>query len=335
MKRKMLLCMCGMMLLCFGGCNNQENELNTHSQSHNENESTDETDRENEADSVRETESVSDTEQSISEMESEAITEQSVLSMGNAEELVEAILNSDYSDTELFQELYQQKIAQTDAPDFTGEWNRTNEVRGFDGLVSISGQDEEGFDFSGEFYYYSHSGVMEGRAYFVTDNLAVYQYENEFGDAENEEEFVAFVMTDDVMKIRTTGSSWELGFGMNVFADGEYTLGEPIYTNANILTETFSKEELAQIEQMLGAEWYEDYFVFTVEYGAITASDCVVNGEQKGVYYEAFLPTMGGYEFSMLISEDGSIYFYSESDLGWQTNVSEAIDFPSYELVEE
>lgn len=322
MKRKMLLCVCSVGILCLCGCNNPQSTLEQQSE------------QEIEIESQTANESESDTE-SVSEAESESATEQNLSSGESDGELAAIILESDCSDTDTFKDLYQRKGAQADALDFSGEWNRTNVVTGIAGSVWISNQDEEGFDFSGEFYYYSHSGEIEGRAYFVEDDLAIYQYEDEYADEEAEEEFIAFVRTDEGMEIRTTGSSWELGFGMNVFADGGYILGEPEYTNANILAETFSEEELAKIEQMLGTEGYEEYFVFTVEYGAITTSDCIVEDGQEAVYYEAFLPTMGGYEFTMLICEDGSIYFYSGSDLGWQTNVSGAIDFPGYEMIEE
>lgn len=243
-----------------------------------------------------------------------------------------AVLNSDYN-TEIFQELYNMKNAQENALDFSGEWHRTNEVSGFFGTVMISEQDAEGFNFSGGFCYYSHSGEIEGRAYFVAEDIAIYQYENEYQDAEAEDEYIAFVKMNDGLQIRATGNSGELGFGMNVFADGEYTLGEPAYTNANILAETFTEEELSQIEQMLGQEWYEEYFVFAVEEGIITASDCILADGENAVFYDAFVPTMGGYEFTMLFCEDGSIYYYSGGEPGWQTNVSGAIDFPVYELV--
>ena len=322
MKRNVLLCMCSVGILCLCGCSNSQSTLEQQSE------------QEIEVESQTANESESDTE-SVSEAESESATEQNLSSGESDGELAAIILDSDCSDTDTFKGLYQRKGAQADALDFSGEWNRTNVVTGIAGSVWISNQDEEGFDFSGEFYYYSHSGEIEGRAYFVEEDLAIYQYEDEYADEEAEEEFIAFVRTDEGMEIRTTGSSWELGFGMNVFADGGYTLGEPEYTNANILAETFSEEELAKIEQMLGTEGYEEYFVFTVEYGAITTSDCIVEDGQEAVYYEAFLPTMGGYEFTMLICEDGSIYFYSGSDLGWQTNVSGAIDFPGYEMIEE
>lgn len=332
MKRKMLLCVCCIGLIYLCGCNQQESQMNVQNERENVSQTTDqnENEAENEVENVSETELESDT-----ETMDESATEQNLSSGESDGELAAIILESDCSDTDTFKDLYQRKGAQADALDFNGEWNRTNVVTGIAGSVWISNQDEEGFDFSGEFYYYSHSGEIEGRAYFVEEDLAIYQYEDEYADEEAEEEFIAFVRTDEGMEIRTTGSSWELGFGMNVFADGGYTLGEPEYTNANILAETFSEEELAKIEQMLGTEGYEEYFVFTVEYGAITTSDCIVEDGQEAVYYEAFLPTMGGYEFTMLICEDGSIYFYSGSDLGWQTNVSGAIDFPGYEMIEE
>lgn len=253
----------------------------------------------------------------------------------NTDDLKQEVLNSDYANTEIFQTLYDTKDTQQQPLDFCGEWNRTNVISGFYGKVMISNEDAEGFDFTGEFYYYSHSGEIAGRAYFVTEDIAIYQYEDEFQSEDAEAEFIAFVKTGDGMQIKATGSSSDLGFGMNVFGDGEYTIGEPVYTNENILAETFSKDEISQIEQLLGEEWYNDYFVLPVEEGMVNASDCVLADGSEAVFYDVFWPTMGGYEFSMLIGEDGSIYYYSGGEPGWQTNVPGEIDFPEYELVEQ
>lgn len=290
------LCMIGM--LCFAGCGKQEVTMDHRD------------------------------EETYNEVNTKADTEQ------NTEDLKAAVLDSDYDNTEIFQELYNKTSVQQQALDFSGEWQRTNVASGYSGTVVISNQNAEGFDFSGGFFYNAHSGEIEGRAYFVTEDIAIFQYEDEFQSEDVEAEFIAFVKTEDGMQIKTTGTSYELGFGMNVYADGEYTLDEPIYTNADILAETFTEEELSQMKQLLGEEWYEEYFVLPVEEGIITASDCVLADGSAAVFYDVFWPTMGGYEFTMIICEDGSIYYCSGSEPGWQTNVTGAIDFPEYELVE-
>lgn len=50
------------------------------------------------------------------------------------------------------------------------------------------------------------------------------------------------------MTVLATAFSGNLGFGMNVSMDGEYTQDNPLYTNANILNETFSEEELGALK---------------------------------------------------------------------------------------
>jgi len=218
----------------------------------------------------------------------------------------------------------------TDA-DFVGTWNRTGIHSGRKAIVEITNQDETGFDFSGEFCHFSHIGSLEGRAYFREDGIACYEYVSDIEGQENQ--YVYFTMTEDGLYIYATGDSGALGFGMNVTVNGEYTTEVPVYTNATVLEDNFTEEELESIKAVVTEEYYEDYFLFVVESGIMEIAPCELSDGTKAVYYYGFIPTMGDYNFTMLKCENGDIYYHNYT-VGWKTNVSGAIDFPAYTLDE-
>ena len=198
-----------------------------------------------------------------------------------------------YGDKEPFEKLYSMSTSCEDVPDLTGTWNRTNVHSSFCGVIDISDVDANGFRFTAEESYYSHSGWMEWDAKFITDKCAIAKY-----DELMEEEYIAFIIQDEALVVIATGSSANLGFGMNVSIDGEYTKAEPFYTNADVLNETFSEEELSALQTHIPEEYYEDFFLFSTTNGVVadTQSD---NGDRT---IESFVPTMGGYGYSLIIS---------------------------------
>ncbi|MBE5946343.1 MAG: hypothetical protein E7259_05260 [Lachnospiraceae bacterium] len=214
---------------------------------------------------------------------------------------------------------------------YEGIWNRTNVHSGYYGTVEITNQDEDGFDFMGNFSYYSHVGSLEGRAYFQEDGTAVYEYVSDMEGQENQ--YVYFTMTETGLIISATGSSGDLGFGMNVSADGDYTTEEPEYTNATVLEDNFTDEELESIKSVLTEEYYDDYFKNVIELGVLEVSECTLEDGSKAVYYNGFIPTMGYYNFELLKCDNGDIYYYNY-EIGWKTNVSGAIDFPIFTVDE-
>lgn len=214
---------------------------------------------------------------------------------------------------------------------FVGTWNRTGVHSGRKAIVEITNQDETGFDFSGEFCHFSHIGSLEGRAYFSEDGIACYEYVSDIEGQENQ--YVYFTMTEDGVYIYATGDSGALGFGMNVTVNGEYTTEVPVYTNATVLEDNFTEEELESIKAVVTEEYYEDYFLFVVESGTMEIAPCELSDGTKAVYYYGFIPTMGDYNFTMLKCENGDIYYHNYT-VGWKTNVSGAIDFPAYTLDE-
>lgn len=127
---------------------------------------------------------------------------------------------------------------------------------------------------------------------------------------EIDEEYIAFIFENQEMTVLATASSEHLGFGMNVSMDGEYTQDEPVYTNANILNETFTEEELSVLQTNIPEEYYNDFFLFATTSGVVTDTK-LDNGDR---IIEAFVPTMGGYGYVLTITneKDCTITFEDE-----------------------
>lgn len=238
-----------------------------------------------------------------------------------------------YGQQEEFIKIYEQIQPVEQAESFEGTWYRTDTASSLGAELTITDQTVEGFAFVGDFYYYSHSGWMEGNAKFVAPNVAIFEYMNDWGE-DIISEYLVFEKTPEGMKLYASAASADLGFGMNVFAEGSYVQGEPVYTNATVFDDNFTAEVQAQMQTLLG-ENYEEYFRFPVEMGILTSTSATLADGGSATYYDVFVPTMGGYAFQLLLCENGEVYFYSEADqIGWITNVDGAIDFPVYELAE-
>lgn len=247
-------------------------------------------------------------------------------------ELLDA-LTEPLFDREVAEELYMLRNNQENAAEFEGTWNRTNVVRGEGAEIEITNQDETGFLFDGMFMYYSHSGGVSAMAEFITENVAIHRMYD--WEMKKSEEYLLFCRTEEGMKIyATTGDSGKLGFGAGCRADGEYVQGEPVYTNGTAMNDNFTVEEQTAICNLLGPDIYENVFEFCVEYGYLGAYECVLEDGAKAVYYEAFMPTMGGYAFELLKCENGDLYCLIEHGPGWFTTVEEALEFPAFEYTE-
>ena len=232
-----------------------------------------------------------------------------------------------------FSRLYKQKCPITEAEDFEGSWNRTNISSAFEAVVDITNQDENGFWFTGEFCYYSHTGTVEGQAYWITEDMAIYEY---IADIDTGREYILFKKQEEQLNIVASASSGKMGFGANVTADGEYTQEIPVYTNANVLEENFDSRQREDIRQMLGEDFYQEYFVWVVENGVLIREECILEEGGTAIYYQGFVPTMGGYSFELLSCADGRLYFLSESDaMRYQTNTQGELDFPLYYYIPE
>lgn len=270
----------------------------------------------------------------------ETIQEESPLPQQPAEEEIQQTVQPlDLSDYDLqfgqqeeFLKIYEQIQTVEQAENFEGTWYRTDTASSLEAELAITEQTTEGFSFAGEFFYYSHSGWMEGKAFFAAPNVAVYEHINDW-EEEISPEYLVFEKTTEGMKVYASSASADLGFGMNVFAHGNYVQGEPVYTNATVLEDNFTAEAREKIQSLLGKE-YDEYFKFAVEMGVLTSTSATLEDGSSATYYDVFVPTMGGYEFTLLVCENGNIYFNSEA-VGWKTNVDGAIDFPVYTLAED
>lgn len=232
-----------------------------------------------------------------------------------------------------YEEYYGKTVVLEDAEDFSGGWYRTNTASSYYGTIVIKNQDKEGFEFEGEFGYYSHSGSVEGKAYYLSENTAIYKYDD-MGEEEYTE-YVIFQLNGDKLMVCASANGGALGLGANVCVDGEYVKGEPVYTNANILEETFTQEQLDSLKNVLGEDIYGEFFVWPVEEGVITVSNCILENGAKAKHYDVFVPTMGGYAFQLLMVENGNWYYLSESDMaGYNTNVAGELEFPEYVIKE-
>ena len=212
-----------------------------------------------------------------------------------------------YGDKEPYEKLYLMSTECDNIPDVNGTWNRTNIHGSLSGEIVISDVNPSGFIFTADETYYSHMGCMEGEAKFVTDQCAVAKYEDTLND---DEEYIVFLFENQEMTVFATGASADLGFGANVSMDGDYTQGEPLYTNANILNETFSEEELSVLQTNIPEEYYEEFFLFSTTFGVVDdiTSD---NGDRT---IEAFVPTMGyGYSLTITSEKDYTITFNNET----------------------
>ena len=266
------------------------------------------------------------------EQESEAV-DVSEISSEEAMVSLQNLLDGDsFSfEEELGRKLYECRTSQTKAVDFTGEWMRTNVIRAYEAKLIISNQDAEGFDVEGYVFWFSHSGVLEdGHAYFVTENVAVYEFYNDISETYA---YLLFYIDGDVMQIYATGADADFGLGVNCFWQGEYVKGEPSYTNETVVQDNFSEETLAQIHELIGDERYESMFITTLECGTLLRENCVLENGTKATYYHSWIYGIACYNiFTLLIDENGEIYIRIGPDSEFFSTVEGVTELPEYEI---
>lgn len=208
--------------------------------------------------------------------------------------------------------LYENKSEMADHADFSGNWTRTAVHSSLSADITIQNGDAEGFDFSGAFYYYSHSGEVAGRAYYVSDSEAVYK-QSEDNDIDGVPAYIGFSIDDNGLHVIADG--FVEGLGMNVFVYGDYVQEEPYYTNWNVVEENFSEYDLEQLKDLLREETYNELFLNNTEIGNVSSEAVKLSDGTIARHIECFVPTMNdGYD--LLITEDGRYYFYHRnSDL--------------------
>ena len=107
------------------------------------------------------------------------------------------------------------------------------------------------------------------------------------------------------------------------YPEGDYTKGDPIYTNVNIMDETFSKEEVDVIKGLIPEENYDELFVTPTKIGSVMTKEITMRDGRKGRYIDCNLP--GGNSYDAITCEDGMIYFrsYGYPRIGLETNDKE------------
>lgn len=209
--------------------------------------------------------------------------------------LITAIKNS--SEKASFEKLYTMQATCNNTPEIAGEWHRTDVHSSLPATVKISSVTDDGFDFSIEAQYYFHSGELDGHAYFVSENCAVCKVD----EYVSETQYVAFVLENGNVNVYASAESGEMGLGANVFLSGAYTYDKPVYTNANILNETYSQAQLDALKSTLTSSYY-DSFVFSTELGVVqTETD---NGTTT---VDVFVPTDSSYGYTAIIKNDSIV----------------------------
>ena len=181
---------------------------------------------------------------------------------------------------------------------FYGEWHRTNTHSSINGTITIDEVNEDNLHFVGEFQFFYHLGDAEGEAYFISENEAVY---------EDERGTITFTLEDGELTLVSEGNpGW---MGNRVTADGTYVMGEPAYTNRNVIAETFPNGENEEISEMLG-EISDEVFLAPTYIGIVTEEDVTLSDGTSARHIECYVPTdSAGYD--IIITEDGMIYFLS------------------------
>lgn len=259
-----------------------------------------------------------------SDEESDSVAEKSdVLCVEN----VESAVNSQISDVAEEISEAESKIPteyiSVDALDFTGEWHRTNTVMRLFANIVITNQTNESFDFVFEGYD-TVSGYMKGTAKFVSDRMAIYEVEDEWTKEYYTK--VAFIILEESLCVevyRDDKITQIQAYGPHI--KGEYTKETPYYTNANLINEIFTTEEMKEkVKTLLGDKSYKymtEIFDFGTQY------------EEEVLTYSGFIDHVGmGVDILLredkiycllYIVYDGGYTFYT-NDSAYQTSMPES-----------
>ncbi len=204
-----------------------------------------------------------------------------------------------------YDKLYSEIKEVANAKDFTGDWKRTNTHSSIIGDITITDQTSKGFHFSGDFSYYSHTGDATGDAMFVADNIAIYREEGVMDNSQYG--YIAFFIDNGELFVASNGNAGCMG--MNVSPLGEYTKGDPVYTNEGMLDKSFTKEQLEKIKQCLSADEYDSTFEYATENGGFAEDkEVTLISGIKANYKQCIVPTLG-ISYEIIFTEDGHFYY--------------------------
>lgn len=218
-------------------------------------------------------------------------------------------------------DLYNHPVILDQVPDFMNTYQRTNVHSSHSAQLKIESVDQEGFDFSIEAQYYFHSGEVHGRAYYTSEHSAVFCLtEMETQLKESEYQYVLFYWKDGEMKITATANSGRMGLGQNVSIDGVYTFDNPMYTNANILYETYTQEQLDFLKENLSEEDF-DRLILATQMGNVSVSK-----EKEGTLINVFVPTDSSYEYTLAMDGENIVVIGMANDSIYTFGIDEDVE---------
>lgn len=205
-----------------------------------------------------------------------------------------------------------QAILSQNKKNFEGTWNRTNVESSTTSTIEIKNVTNDGFDFSVEAFYWSHSGTFDGRAKFKSDNEAVCEViDSEIDDV------VDFIITlkNNTLSIPEFDEN-SLPVGMSVTIDGEYTKGAPHYTNAKNYSLIVPNKKIVNIiKSKMNADDYS-YFEIAAHDGYVSK----VNIDGYNLY-NIDTATIGGYSAHIIVTKNNIVYLWCGfSDLQFYSN---------------
>ena len=189
-------------------------------------------------------------------------------------------------------------------PDFEDLWSRTDVDCSLWAQINISEVEGGTMHVTGTFQYYYHLGDIDAYASFVSENEAVIS-QQDLDPAANPG-YIHLVL--DGNDLTVTAEDWFFGMGEGVTVDGEYTTDNPVYTNATILEDTFSEDELNDIQELIDDDLiYENDFKTPTVIGIVTDEEVLLNNGTSARHISCTVPTSTeGYD--MLITSGGKIY---------------------------
>jgi|GEM_PF-719630 len=186
--------------------------------------------------------------------------------------------------------------------DFDGEWQRTGVHKADTGYVFIENVQDNLIYFKTELYSGGNTGTLAGIATIISENQALYIHNRKDSTLET----IHFNLNGNGLDVKCTpGISNE--FGMGVFMDGLYTLDDPVYTNENIMIDTFDTEERIDILKKLLGEVGFSFLEVVMDNGYETKDDDLT--------YSGFVGGVG-YGVNILMTEDNYVYclIYGQED---------------------
>lgn len=203
-------------------------------------------------------------------------------------------------------EIIEDTISNNAENNYDSEWYRTG-VESYQWARIVIGDwiEGESFEVTLDAVYSDYSGVVEGKATFIEEDLAVLYDENVEDFLRNREGdhgiYFRFLEDSIVVTHDSYVRMWFGGGGIAT-AEGTYIQGEPEYTNCTDVSEIFTENELEQIQRLLG-ERYNRLFKNMIEYGEIKeyANDGVR-------IWEAYSQPYAADWCDIIIYDDGRIY---------------------------